>query len=295
MKEAVLIDGLSYLRVAPPHGSGLTSISEKLLQELCAAFPSGRCGSRGHSFSLNLMSDDSRLKEVIRILNEHGYTPRSSAPSRTEREFNLVLVRQYDRTDLESAELLELRPSNEMLVDGCARRQSDMTLCLESPLHIDLTASIAQPSCYIMRDHVKHAFEAAGLRDVCTLPVTKLYESVDYNLDDKEDTYWELRSSTMLPPVAPSVSLVHRDRTVFTGDFRKGCLRVEGFYLYPELHYSRASLTHMKPFDLAHTSEMFGWRPNQFDRPLVASQRFYQVCLEHNIKTGWVPVRIDED
>jgi hypothetical protein len=62
------------------------------------------------------------------------------------------------------------------------------------------------------------------------------------------------------------------------------------------LHYRRSDLEDLAPFDLARTYEPFG-NYSGYDRQncsLIASKKFYEVCVANKLKTDWVPVRIEE-
>ncbi|TVQ33156.1 MAG: hypothetical protein EA376_03625 [Phycisphaeraceae bacterium] len=208
------------------------------------------------------------------------------------REYFYELQRVYDDSDCDASECLEIVPPKP--AKGLYRTDRQRgRIIIERPPPAPISYVYKQ-TWVIVRDDVRRALESAGLRHLVFRSTKKKYESFEYNLYDEEDTWWELRSDLVLPPLAPSMTLVHKDFTPFTGDFSRGCMRQEGWYVHPELHYSAEDLAKVEPFDLAHTYEMFGGLPNEYDRPLVASQRFYQVCRQLGVKDCWVPVRIDE-
>jgi hypothetical protein len=106
--------------------------------------------------------------------------------------------------------------------------------------------------------------------------------------------WWELTSDFELPPLSPAMDL--RDNNgnpIARGEVSNGCHRYEGLYIHPELHYRAEDLETMKPCDLAWTAESFGGVPSADARVLIASNRFYRFCVDHALKTEWVPVRID--
>jgi hypothetical protein len=266
---------------------------DDLFSQLVDIAPEGRCGTAGHMFSLTLNVDDTRVRKILERLRRTGvepWTDRTRLPNR-QSEFTLEYQRVYDAADLDVCEYLEIVAP---YVDGVWKRQADTALVLKEPTTEWDIVSVRRPNCYAAIGRAKQALEGTKLRNLSFRCARKQYESVDYDLYDEDDTWWEMRSDALLPPVAPSMTLVHKDRTPFKGECRSGCLRTEGFYTHPELHYRREDIASMKAFDLAHTYEMFGELPDVYDRPLVASKRFYEVCKEHGIRTGWVPVRIDE-
>jgi hypothetical protein len=102
----------------------------------------------------------------------------------------------------------------------------------------------------------------------------------------KQGKYWELSSSVTLPPMEFH-RLVDRKGKPFSGDYSQGvCLHDE--YQPAELHYRAEVIKAIEPFDFAFTFERIATEVLP-----VASQRFRQFCLKHELRTKWFPVRID--
>ncbi len=274
-------------------------ISTDLLESLCSVYPKGRFGSAGHAFFATLDLTDPRVAKIERILTDASYKRWEHRGPREPDEYDYSLSRVYDAADLRAAELLELHPPSEAGVHHEWRRSIDLQLAVGKPSrHAIITVS--RHGCYAVKDDAKKRLESENLRGVVFKPAITRYsidddEDDDDDLPDNSDVWWELTSDIVLPPLAPSMTLLHEDNTPFQGDFRKGCKRQEGYYNHAELHYRCADIVGVGPFDLALTYEMFGGLPNQFDRLVVVSQRFYQACVKHRIKTGFIPVRIDEN
>jgi len=292
MKLFVRIGGLIHL---PDDG-----ISRALLEQLCAIYPEGRTGNQRHAFTAYLSSDDPKVQQILSLLQEEGMTPWVDKTRRCDKtsEFSLQYFREYDKYDRSVSEYLELFSGYDpdIAVPGEERLGDRTVTKINEPGKADICMISPGSYTHVAVQRARDALEAANLKGLEFLPVEKNYESVDYGLYDEEDTWWELESDLELPPLAPSMTLVHRDGTPFTGDFSKGCRRVEGFYFPVELHYRRSDLERFGPFDAARTYEQFGPRgPAPRCRALVVSKKFYQVCKQHNIRTRFVPVRIDEE
>lgn len=241
-----------------------------------------------------LPMDDPKMMEMMQALEEAGlraWDQRSEL--KPQQEFSLLLEAVYDDSDFNACTLLEVRPPSEAFAAGEWRRPQDPALVITKPTYSWDIIMVGRSNCYAVNDRAKRVLESANLSHLIFRRAVKKYNSARYKIDDRADLWWELRSDLLLPPVASSMTLVHMDQTPFTGDFAKGCMRKDGLYLHAELHYRASDLARVEPFDLAHTHEMFEGLPNEYDRPLVASRRFYDVCRQHNIRTGWVPVRID--
>jgi hypothetical protein len=272
-------------------------IPPELLERLCDMYPEGRTGKQGHVFESRLSIDDSRTVRILSALEDAGYRPWAdkSRPPIMGQEFGLQLERVYDDAGLAACEYLELCPIGKMYVPGDTRVGGRKVSQISRPGKTGISLLGMGAYTYIAVQRARDALEAASLKGLKFLPVEKSYESVDYDLYDEEDTWWELESDIELPRLASSMTLRTRDGRPFRGDFSEGCIRREGFYTHPELHYRRAGLERLGPFDAARTWEHFHPRgPAPMSRAFVVSKRFYDVCMEHNIKSRWVPVHLDD-
>jgi hypothetical protein len=296
MNTLAVIDGLcSGVRIP---GGGIGGISKRLLEQLCAIYPEGRTGSQGHCFRSTLPVDDARTGAILYALKQAGMRPWKSGRERDNtRDYFFELQRIYDPSDLDACEFLELTAQgDEVVMKGEPRLEGRTVAKIGEPGKADICMLGICSCTYITVQRARDALEAANLKGLKFLPVEKSYESIDYDLYDEEDTWWELESDIELPPLAPSMTLETRDGKPFRGDFTEGCIRREGFYTHPELHYRRADLERIGPFDAARTYEHFHPRgPAPLSRAFVVSQNFYRVCRNNGIKTRFVPVRIDNE
>lgn len=281
------------------HLGGITrsDVGSDLFDALCRIYPSGQRGNHRHAFHLTLETDHPATQDVLQALATAGMIP---WPGRRERrkelEFTLRLARLYEHIDLENLPFLELSPAgHEMHVNG-EFRHSGRSTSIEAPCASDICIADMTAGCFVAVQRVRDALERAALGGLKFLPVEKQYESVDYNLYDEEDTWWELESDLELPPVAPSVQLVTRDYKPFRGDFTEGCQRIEDLQMYPELHYRRSDLDRFGPFDVARTHEHFFPKgPAPMHRAMIVSQKFYRVCYDNDFRTRFLPVHIDDE
>ena len=269
----------------------------EVVARLTAIVPEGRLGSDRHMFRADLPIEDSRVEALLEVLQEAGlmpWTDKARMPNRKQ-EYVLSYRRVYEPAELAAAEYLELYPGPVTSVDGDRRAGARTITMIEEPGKADICMVGLKSHAFVAVQRARDVLEAANLKGLHFLPVEKAYESVDYDLFDEEDTWWELESDLQLPPLSPSMNLETRDGRPFTGDFADGCLRRDGLYTYAELHYRRSDLERFGPFDAARTYEQFHSRgPAPSERALVVSQKFYQTCVANNINARFVPVRIDE-
>jgi len=93
--------------------------------------------------------------------------------------------------------------------------------------------------------------------------------------------FWELKASAALPKMVNSILIAERGtHGIYDPPYRNG-----------EPHYRQSELKSLGNFDIAYTFE--SGSANYPDHMLVASQKFYQCCLQNEIPLEVVPVRID--
>ncbi|MDB5290088.1 MAG: hypothetical protein JWL69_1329 [Phycisphaerales bacterium] len=175
---------------------------------------------------------------------------------------------------------------------------------LDGYLKKSVQIGFTMPTWHVVPDRVKKLIEHSDLGGVTfkpTLLLSGTYADADAQpipWDSYGEPWWELDANLTMPPLSDSMMFTDSDgRVLKERDFSNGFHRKEGLYLHPELHYRALDLAKLPPFDLARTYEPFGNRRgyDRTDCPLVASQRFYDFCEQHGLKTGWVPVRIEQD
>lgn len=308
-------------------GLFVEDVGEQLFAELVRTHPEGIRGSHGHAFRAILPTTDERAQTLLKCLAQAGYKPwvdRTRSIDRS-REFSLQYRRQYDEADLEQCDYLELRPPPEAHVHDAAQRDSAGRIQLlsgESPewhrlSHVEPAAaasirkeylkesvdfSFTMPSSYIVPDRVKGILETGQFQHSRFRPTALVSGlvatagSIAISWEEYGAPWWELDSAFTMPPLSDSMTFTDmRGNVLKEHNFSNGFHRREGLYLQPELHYRASDIMGLEQFDLARTFEPFGNRKgyDRNDCPLVASKRFYRFCVENDLKTNWVPVRID--
>jgi hypothetical protein len=275
----------------------LTEAQIRRLRELIpeAELPGG--------FMTNLLASDGAMTQSLGLLDDAGLRQWNGSRRKQAREYTLTYTRQYEAADLLACSYLEITPTGAGDVDGESPRTNSPDVVLYEAPMLDI-GLVGMGRCYIVSAKVRKAMLSGGFSDLLWrqtkmkpsgIPPGERKSEYEKKIDPpKRGPWWALRSELVLPRLAPSMPLFHTDHTPFTGDFSKGCWRRDGLYTHAELRYRAADLEAFGPFDLAHTYEMFEALPREYDRPLVASQRFYQYCLKHKIETSWQQVRIEE-
>lgn len=196
-------------------------ISTDLLESLCSIDPKGRTGSLGHAFRTTLPLADPRVAKIESILNDASYRRWDRLSETLRNEYVYLLSRVYDTTDLKAAELLELHPPSEAFVRGEWRRSFDTQLAVAKPSRHQVI-TVSRHGCYAVKDDAKKRLASENLRGVVFKPAITRYsidddEDDDDDLPDNNDVWWELTSDIVLPPLAPSMRLLHEDNNPFQG------------------------------------------------------------------------------
>lgn len=270
-------------------------VGDDVFDALSRIFPEGVHGASQNGFYAVLQANDARTSAILSILDNAGLRPWVSNGHMPVRGKDYILhyQRVYESADLLNYECIELCPLGEGRIEkGQARSITQSTTVIREPGRIEM-CRIGPSSSFVTVQRARDALEAAGLQGLKFRPVIKQYNSIDYDLYDEDDTWWEIDTDIVLPPVSPSMTLLTRHHQPHPRDLSEGCYRREGFYLLPELYYRRADIERLAPFDVARTYEYFG-APTPFDRAMVVSRRFYEVCLEHNIRSHWIPVHLED-
>lgn len=245
--------------------------------------------------------DDPKTQQLVEALSEFGLQPwPRMAAQRRRTEYVMSLDRRYSIRELKTFELLELAPHRSAFADGFRRIGSDPTITIYDNPSGDVVA-VHRPTWIAVSDRVKGQLSQEGLRNMIFLPTKRGRnpfredgDPVQRPARGRPQIWWELRSSIVLPRTAETLSLVRSDGSPCAGEGERSCYRREGLYSHPELRYRRRDIAALGDFDLAHTREAFGEYPTEFDRPLVASHRFFDACLKNGIETDWVPVRLED-
>jgi len=275
-------------------------LSEVQIQPLRQLIPEAELPG---GFMTTLPASDDAMTQSLDLVDSAGLRRWNGSGPKQSGEYLLTYTRQYEADDLLACPYLEITPAGAGHVDGDSPRTNSPDVVFFETPSTDI-ALVGMGRCYIVSAKVRKALLSGGFSDLIWrqaklrpsgIPPDERRSDYQKKINPpKRGPWWELRSELVLPPLAPSMPLFHTDHTPFTGDFSKGCWRRDGLYTHAELRYRAADLEAFGPFDLAHTYEMFEALPREYDRPLVASQRFYQYCLKHKIETSWQPVRVEE-
>lgn len=273
-------------------------IGDRVFDRLVRIYPEGQ---DRHAFWSFLSEDDPRTLEILKTLDEAGVKPwmDSSRPREKGREFTLQLERFYDCSEVAACDLVELAPKETCPGDYRDERTGHVLLDVHR-LDNSLDFALADRERYVVPDRVKRILEQADLDHLLfrSALLSDPKQAVDAVIpwEGWGPPWWELTSDYTLPPVSPSMDLRDRDgKPIDRKEPNALHVRKEGLYVHPELHYLASDLRKCEPFDLARTWERFGGEMKWNERTLVASKRFYEFCVKHNLKTDWVPVRIDPD
>lgn len=256
---------------------------------------------------IDMRADDARLSRVCDELALAGLTPwTDKSRARIKgKEYELTQYRVYNHDDWERHELLRLNPLGhrypssdiaevmDRTADGLARLAVE-----EIPPGVDFLR--ADGVSALVPQRVRSVLEHAGLRRLRFRPTTpvrvvdKLKPIVDCSWNEFPEPWWELTSDLVLPPVAPSMTVLSWSGKPITRGSIDMCAVSDGsgFFGFPELRYLRAEVEGLGSFDLAQVFERSS--PSGLGRALVASRRFYEVCRHHNLGVNWIPVHIED-
>lgn len=281
---------------------GVDEAGDRLFSDLLRQYP-GNKWSR--TFIYRGPVDDERTRRILDVLNNSGRSPwrDTSRPMDEKGEFFLRVEREYDSQDFGDCLFLELHPDDESHVFDQPRR-SGLAPLLKGSLNDQIDFAFTMPTLYYVTSRVRRILEAGGLIGLKFSP-TLLLPGLDalattepIPWETHGEPWWELDSDFTMPPLSDSMTFTDMDGKILRKrDFSNGFHRRDGLYMHPELHYRASDIEKLKQFDLARTYEPFGNRKgyDRFDCPLIASKRFYDFCIQHGLKTQWVPVRIDPD
>jgi len=276
-------------------------ISEKAFDELLRIYPEGK---KYRAFNCTLPAHDPRLRAIQDLLAKSGLLPwLNRFQKHKPDEYLMDKERIYEPEELNSAEYLELVPS--IFTEGLFRDDQGRIMIDSRELQPSAKFASTKLSWIIVPDRVKTLLEQSELHHVTFRPTALVGGPLAK--DHKEpipweiygESWWELTSELVLPPLSRSVDLRDADGQPLphgSDDFSNGCHRRDGLYLHPELRYRKQELQAVEPFDAALTFEPFGNKGVPLDwRVVVVSRRFREICLEQGWNTDWVPVRIEED
>jgi hypothetical protein len=285
------------------------NVDAVVYRRLCEIYPEGRItiigffGREVEHFECMLPKEDPRLFEVLAVLEKAGLVSTVGESRRAvSRKLSLQLDREYDVAEYESASLLELQPRQR--IEGLWRTSAGLLLLNSSHVKGDIDIAYTDGFGRVVSDRLLRRLEGLGLKHVVFKPtvlqnppalVNGEVVRLEVPWPDGRPAFWEITSDFTVPPFSPPYPVVDNDGRPFAGDCSNGCFPRDGLFQRAELHYAASALAPLEPFDLALTHEGFGPKPDQFDRVLVASKRFYKLCVSEGLPMDWIPVQIHDE
>lgn len=201
--------------------------------------------------------------------------------------YGLDIARNYEESDFAACELMLLggSPTKHQTQDD---RDAEGRLLLSREFIQDLRLGGVWRRT-VVSNEMRHHLESAKLIGL------QFREAVPReNFAGINGPFWELESSNILPKMANTnqmkyIGMRGAPHLPFDGDYSRMVFLDDAPYRSGEIHYRRSDLTRLRQFDVAQTFELYR-HPH---RELVISQRFYQICLKHDIKLNLEPVRVD--
>jgi len=199
--------------------------------------------------------------------------------------------REYDKTDFEAAELLQLWPDQVLMID---RSVTDMAVQRkEIKDGIDFARGLYDLPIFVP-GRVRTILEQARFHDLRFESFTLLRNAQGDDDSDGElewdivgEPWWFLNSEVRLPPLSRYLERVGPRGKVLPREARGG-IREPGFDDV-ELHYYRSEFKEVGEFDVARD-----WESGSRAARIIVSKRFYEFCKQNGLKCSFKPARIDE-
>lgn len=259
------------------------------------------------TFKAEFKRDDSRLFEILRILDRGGRQLDIEHYRGDLAESNLYRLRvrrEYDEADCAECEFLKLIPKDVKYFSGAGRDEASGLLVIDVEcLDKRHDLAVGAPRQFIVSNRFAQLLGSSGLEGIILRPTVLLHreghqgnpkaprpEWEDYGLSP----WYELTAEVELPPAIKGRGESAPDfRRI---DLRSGTIEFQGLRNgNVETHYLTSDVAKFPKFDLARCFERDEMEYARMDRMLIASKRFYQFCRKHKVNAMWVPVRIDPD
>lgn len=231
-------------------------------------------------------------------MHDAGYKIHRRMTQGAPREYLMHIRREYSKADLRACEYLELHAPE--WSGGVFSTNGPIELMLNKKARKGHIASIYLGHC-VVSSYLRTVIGHASLRRVL-FRETRLTDGfnpimrMSYSWEEVGgEPWWQITSDLVLPRLSPGSVFIDTYGEPYVEGQSIGCHLVEGFYFYPERHYRRSDLAQVGAFDVALTHERFGVGPQNSHRALIISQKVYRLFVEHKVKAGYVPVRVDED
>ena len=282
--------------------TGLPSIREnaELIERLVQIYPEG---AQYNSFFMDLVESDQRAVEIFRELERFGFRAWKQNQSQRDRasEYFLDYYREYEASDFDNIDLVRSAPQVQLACKTQRGRDHEGRIGIEfhePGLPPESIATDGHGAC-LVRDRVRRIIEEIRPQHLFfreTVLVTwwtKVAHPIAWQ-EFGEEPWWEVTSDLTLPPLAPSMVVIHHK----TGKrLPRGVgAKVICFARDPDeprdgeaqFHYCRSEIEASERFDAALTLEKLG-----SSCQLVLSRRVYRALLDANIENRWIPCPLD--
>lgn len=258
-------------------------------------------GCSGASVALRLSMDDARLPKILRTIAKAGFDVRLwRNPAGDNRDVVLQFVREYSGEEIDNFEYVEfpILKMDQISPDGGRRSEgsSDKIVLFASEARAAGSRMIAvsDVTAFLVRDPIKRAIEAAGLRGVGFRDVAVVGKRGPAIVVQKEDDrWWELTCDVVLPPMSPRAQLLNRKKQPVPRGTSDGVWVSDGLLFPPEPRYLRSDLAVVGPFDAARTHEAPRGSAHR-DRPLIVSRAFRRIMEQFGVRIDWIPVHVED-
>ncbi|MEM1167384.1 MAG: hypothetical protein AAGI30_13970, partial [Planctomycetota bacterium] len=260
---------------------------------------------RRNVVEITLPKDDPKLNKIKSILHENGLSPwRGTGRHDRASQYDCILRREWSIQDLNAASLLRCLGGERGFCYASARDPAGVVvmpiLAGVTPLREDRAIFASIPRWMFADAALCEVLESGGLTGL-VFEGTRAVRSEDKDQAQRDlevpsvpgEIWKRLDSSIELPPVSPSNPKLNIKREPAARGDRERVLVLDAEnpdIKNPQLRYLRSELDAVPEFDVAKMYEAFG-----LGQELIVSQRFRQVCLEHQIDCVFEPVMIEED
>lgn len=279
-----------YLQIA----ASKREIGDDAFARLCEVIP----GDYISVFQARLRDDSAEWAAVRRVLEEAGCRQRSQFEDSGPGKFSCHPNYDYEESDIDRADYFQLRPRDYVETNGWRSPEGHLYL---KPSWLPRKGPLLGADGFgiIVSSELRAELEAAGFAGLAFRPTRVRRER---RSDGAEDVpwekvgcapYWELTGSVRLPSLSPRCRLVdsRQGQPIKDDDWSKGVMLIEGEFPAGELHYRRADIQRVEPFDFASTHEPLG----RCHPKLILSRRVYDWVLTRKLKTDWLPVYVDDE
>ncbi len=239
-------------------------------------------------FHLRAELGDAVINDVIAYLHTTGRGPNwnwcPSLPWAHATLYQIKGDRVWEKADLDKAEYFELNVKWEICKgtmlppDGIPEAEFGTY----KGKSIGFLENFSNPICSV---NYRAELEAQNLRGLTFRPV-KIKSRKPEKL-----VLWQIWSKITLPPVLTPTAGV--DGEPFDPATSKACY-VNDIYFPWQHHYAAAEVRKLKPFDIAISTERWGYGPAHRREPaIIVSRRFREWFMTQKVPVEWWPVALE--